>query len=369
MTENDNAWEIKARGDMSDGYFEFNPPGRYERTRRSTWILIFLLTLFLHASLILFLWIVRPFSAQSIELRPPDPIQLVFVDEKDPLREEPTTFTELPEDREDEKPETPDFLSNIDSRARDMVDGGAHDAFPNLAGESEAPHVRMDPDIPGTISESVIEDNESVKLAESTSFPHQVEVPVEISSESSEEDRIPDHGEDIRHRKEVSERSKESEQNEVDIRNTTVPQEITPSTAESTPRNTRPPLSGTADLYQDAMEFRTGNTDLSGIVSMNTTRWAYAPWLQRFRRNMMRSWLAPVAYYMGIIHGFTTVELEIAPDGSLVQLNVMEEEGHVSLHETSTSLFKVLAPYHPLPPDFPEKSLILRIKLVYPPRR
>ena len=84
---------------------------------------------------------------------------------------------------------------------------------------------------------------------------------------------------------------------------------------------------------------------------------------------VLRSWAAPVAYYMGIIDGYTLVELEIAPSGELLRLDKIDEKGHDSLHQCSVDVFTALAPYHQLPKSFPEESLILRIKLVYPPTR
>ncbi len=117
------------------------------------------------------------------------------------------------------------------------------------------------------------------------------------------------------------------------------------------------------------MNKRGGNAGLSGIVSINTTAWKYAPWLQQFRRDFLRSWLAPVAYYMGIVDGWTLVELEVGRNGGLRRLDVLEKNGHESLHQCSADVFKALSPFRSLPVDFPEKSLILRIRLEYPPVR
>jgi hypothetical protein len=123
------------------------------------------------------------------------------------------------------------------------------------------------------------------------------------------------------------------------------------------------------DFFQDEMNRPESNTALSGIVSINTTAWDYAPWLQQFRRDFLRSWAAPVAYYMGIVDGWTLVEMEMAPSGELVRLDQIDQKGHASLHQCSVDVLKALAPYRPLPGSFPEESLILRIKLVYPPTR
>jgi len=368
MIINEKNTQQNPSGNAAEMFRPIDLPVRHDRTTGSAWFLIFVLSLLLHGALTLIIWVARPFSPQNLEISTPEPIQLVFAEQIDPPSNEPRTFSELPEDRNDERPENPDFLSNVTSKARDDVAGGVSGEMPHLRGESEAPHIRMDPDVPGTISEPRSRYEKSSDTAEKN--PASKRSPTDqFAEESRESSRIPSLGYELKKIEEMKGKTRESEAAASKIQEERTSQESHVSPVESMSRKSTPSLSGTADLYQEAMEFRTGNTALSGIVSMNTTRWAYAPWLQRFRRNLMRSWLAPVAYYMGIVHGYTTVELDIAPDGTLNSLKTIEEEGHVSLHETSTSLFKVLAPYHPLPADFPEKSLILRIKLIYPPRR
>ena len=129
------------------------------------------------------------------------------------------------------------------------------------------------------------------------------------------------------------------------------------------------PQQGMQDIFQEEMHNPGGNAALFGDVSLNTLEWAYAPWLQRFRRDFVRNWVAPYAYYLGLINGWTLVELEIAQDGHLLRLDVLGEQGHESLGRQSVASFKATAPFRPLPKDFPEATLILRIKLIYPPLR
>lgn len=126
--------------------------------------------------------------------------------------------------------------------------------------------------------------------------------------------------------------------------------------------------SGRSDMHQVQMENPDGNASLTGDVSLNTTQWEYAPWLERFGRRLMHFWSAPPAYYMGILKdgGWAVVEVEIAPSGQLLRLDLLEEKGHPALISAATSAVRAMAPMEHLPADFPEKTLILRIRMIYP---
>ena len=121
-------------------------------------------------------------------------------------------------------------------------------------------------------------------------------------------------------------------------------------------------------MHQVQMDNPDGNASLTGDVSLNTTQWEYAPWLERFSRRLMHQWIAPPAYYMGILKdgGWAVVEVEIAPSGELLRLDLLEERGHPALITAATGAVRAMAPMERLPADFPEKTLILRIRMVYP---
>jgi len=126
--------------------------------------------------------------------------------------------------------------------------------------------------------------------------------------------------------------------------------------------------SGRSDMHQAQMDNPEGNAALTGDVSLNTTQWDYAPWLQRFGRRLMQIWFAPSAYYMGILKdgGWAVIEVEIAPSGELLRLDLLEEQGHPSLIHAATGAVRGLAPMERLPAGFPEKTLVLRIRMIYP---
>jgi hypothetical protein len=111
-----------------------------------------------------------------------------------------------------------------------------------------------------------------------------------------------------------------------------------------------------------------GNAGLTGDVSLNTTAWEYAPWLQRFGRKLMAAWIAPPAYYLGVLKegGWAVVEMEIARSGQVLRMDVLEQQGHPSLIVAATGALRSISPTEALPADFPEKTLLLRVRLVYP---
>lgn len=299
--------------------------GKY-RTPRSVWLIAFVVAVGLHAGAIAGLDWTKLVAPSPLEAVPPPPIEMVFTPETPAEEQDPSFFTELPPDRADEAPEKPDFLSNVDSRARDNADGGAVTALPRLEGESEAPQVQMDSGEP-----AAPEPAKPVPPVQETTRPETPDLAAEGIT--------------------VQEKPEEKPQIEVPPRNPV------------TPILRRRP--GASDIDQEAMFNPLGNASLPGDISMNTTAWNWAPWLQRFRREFMQVWYAPPAFYMGIIEGENVVELRILPDGKLAELTVLEEEGHPSLVQSSVQAFRALAPYHPLPDDFPEDQLVLRVKLMY----
>jgi hypothetical protein len=111
-----------------------------------------------------------------------------------------------------------------------------------------------------------------------------------------------------------------------------------------------------------------GNAGLTGDVSLNTTAWDYAPWLQRYGRQLMRRWIAPPAYDMGLLKegGWAVIEVEISPAGKMLRCDLLEQQGHPSLIVAAQGAVRAVAPIEPLPAGFPEPTLILRIRMIYP---
>ncbi|MGH7725261.1 MAG: hypothetical protein ACREOU_07500, partial [Candidatus Eiseniibacteriota bacterium] len=108
------------------------------------WILAWVLTLVLHAGLVLVFQKLPPLQAAPAKPREPEPIQLVFTKPAPEPRasDEPHMFSELPSDRVGAAPEKADFLSNVTSRARDQIPGG-DTQLPKLEGQVDAPLVGL----------------------------------------------------------------------------------------------------------------------------------------------------------------------------------------------------------------------------------
>jgi hypothetical protein len=121
-------------------------------------------------------------------------------------------------------------------------------------------------------------------------------------------------------------------------------------------------------MHQPEMANPDGSASLLGDVSLNTIAWDYAPWLQRFGRQLMHQWIPPPAYTLGILKegGWALIEVEILPSGKMVRLELLEEQGHPSLSQAAQSALRAMGPIEPLPAGFPEPTLILRIRMIYP---
>ena len=105
---------------------------------------------------------------------------------------------------------------------------------------------------------------------------------------------------------------------------------------------------------------------IDGDFSLNTYEWDYAPWMKRFENQLHRVWMAPYAYRVGIISGMTVIKLVVQKNGVPSSMEVLETEGHESLHEASVAALKAFAPYAPLPAHFPEETLVITLGLHYP---
>jgi len=233
--------------------------------------------------------------------------------------EAPQSFTELPPDRADTAPKKADLLSNVTSRARDRIPGGDSD-LPGMQGNGDVP---------------------AVKQAAGGSPSH---APAGALPQSREAEGV---------------RAAQSQ----------VPQKADGKQLVQVPDEALRGSAGNSTTNPPEMAHPDGNASLLGDVSLNTTAWEYAPWLQRFCTRLRERWFAPPAYMMGILKegGWALVEVEISRSGKLLRVDLLDEQGHPSLIHAAQSAIRAIAPIEPLPDDFPEPTLILRIRMIYPP--
>ena len=269
---------------------------------RKGWLVAWAVALALHVGAILILGLLRLPAPSPPDM--PEPVDLVIL----PEGQDPQLFTEQPEDRANVEPENPDFVSNIASRAQDLAPGG-DDALPRLQGQSDAPTVKLDR-------------NESSTQPPATRSP---QAPNEFGLE-------------------------------------TPPPFSTPG--RQGPSGTL----GNSDIPQPELDNPDGNAGPTGDVTLSTTDWNYSPWLQRFGRELMRRWIAPPAYSIGLLKdgGYAVIDIEITRAGKVLRVDLLQEQGHKTLIIAAQSAVRSMNPVEPLPADFPEQTLILRIRMIYP---
>ena len=310
---------------------------RAERNpNRDIWLAAWALALALHAvAALLFRSLPPPMPEKTVHRI--EPIRLVFAKpgaSQAPKSDKPHVFTELPPDRRDAAPKHADFLSNVTSRARDLAPGGA-DAMPRMRGETDAPMVKLETD--GGASH-----------------------PPSPAPTQAAEPPSPRAAESVLRRDPAKEQGGATGF-------TTSPAEP-PTRRAASPAPQEPGGSQSSDIDQPEMDNPSGNAQLTGDVSLNTVAWDYAPWLQRFGRQLMSRWIPPPAYSIGLLKegGWAVFELEISRSGEMLRLQELEAQGHPLLAQAAQSALRNMNPIERLPADFPEPTLILRIRMIYP---
>lgn len=313
---------------------------------RDAWLIAWALTLALYAAAILIFRSLPP-PTPPPTVRRFEPVRLVFKSPSPAERRaesrqlEPQRFTQLPPDRADVAPKQADFLSNVTSRARDRVPGGDA-ALPRMQGEGDVPAVKLETDggpssPPAASATPRPAESAAARAAESAKPANTVaQGPAALTAPKS-----------------------------------VAPTPTRPDSIRQTAGANAPGTAGTGrtdSYYQPEMDNPTGNAALTGDVSLNTMAWDYAPWLERFGRKLMQHWFPPPAYSLGILKdgGWTIVEAEISRSGQLLRIERLEQRGHPSLATAAESAVHSMAPFEALPADFPEPTLTLRIRMIYP---
>jgi len=139
-------------------------------------------------------------------------------------------------------------------------------------------------------------------------------------------------------------------------------------TSSNVPHGNGSPGGSTSDIAQPEMNNPDGNADLFGDISLSTTAWEYAPWLQDFERKVMRGWFAPPAYSYGLLKegGWGLFQVEVSRSGKILRLDLLDQQGHPALIRNAQSALHNAAPLDPLPSDFPDSTLVVRVRMTYP---
>ena len=120
-----------------------------------------------------------------------------------------------------------------------------------------------------------------------------------------------------------------------------------------------------ADESQDFYEPGSARASIGGI-QLSTTEWDFAPYLLDLKRRIKQKWIPPIAFTaLGAIHGYSWVRFRIYPDGHMEGADIIETEGHDSLHRSSLNAVKGAAPFRELPDDFPDPFLEIEFGFYY----
>lgn len=107
-----------------------------------------------------------------------------------------------------------------------------------------------------------------------------------------------------------------------------------------------------------------------GQMALSTYAWEWAPYMKSWLRFLQQHWYAPPAYTeLGLIQGQTIVRFRIYPDGHMEGLEVLYHEGHISLKESSINAVNASFPFKPLPENFPDPYLEITLRMMYPSLR
>lgn len=121
--------------------------------------------------------------------------------------------------------------------------------------------------------------------------------------------------------------------------------------------------STTNNIY-DQKQF---SADQMGDISLSTYAWEWAPYINALKRKLYTVWFTPAAYHrLGLINGQTVIEFSISREGKLLYYKVHDHEGHESLEKSSVNAITAVFPFKKLPDHFPEESLTITARLIYP---
>ncbi len=297
-------------------------------------------------------------------------VEIFLLDDEDPESKLPNRFTSVPERlAQEEMPEDPDFAAMYNSQAADRLDGGDGNS-PAAAEEWIVPQIAIREDnLEGAGGEEIVTQPLPQAPEESSQGP------TGDQGETGEEQTGEDQGE-LGQWALPPEDPAPGEENDQDAQDK---EEETPDLEDwwgsDLPTLLKSGEEGEAgdrgfDFNQIERGAPSAGVSYVGEFSLSTYEWNYAPWLHKFSNQLYRHWIPPYAYRsLGMIHGMTRVRLVIAKNGHLDSFEVLETEGHQSLHEASEAALKAFAPYMALPASFPEEYLVLTIGLHYPALR
>jgi outer membrane biosynthesis protein TonB len=125
--------------------------------------------------------------------------------------------------------------------------------------------------------------------------------------------------------------------------------------------------SAASEGTNNMLEQKQFSADDVGDISLSTYAWEWAPYINYFKKRLYQVWYVPAAYYrLGLIHGYSIIRFTMNREGSLLGYEVLQHEGHSSLQQSSVSAVNAAFPLKKLPAHFPEETLTLTLRMIYP---
>jgi outer membrane biosynthesis protein TonB len=303
-------------------------------------------------------------SAQAAVEKADKTVEVVLVPDEETAPPEaakprtPTAYTEIPERLATERPpDQADFLALYNARAADRRPGGKETDRPGADRPAEVPQVAISPEDLARAPGVQVPPSDAAR--EVREMPEQLPEPAQRAV-----DDVGAHGDWDLQRAQEEQAAKEGRKRQEKTRETDWVAETDPPSVLK---------SGDGATGDRGFEFQqtvegdmTTSTSIEGDFSLNTYEWNYAPWMHRFVQDLYRNWMAPYAYRLGVIYGVTRIRLVVEKDGRPSAMDIVETEGHESLHKASLAALQAFAPYAPLPANFPEPQLVILLSLHYP---
>jgi TonB family protein len=89
----------------------------------------------------------------------------------------------------------------------------------------------------------------------------------------------------------------------------------------------------------------------------------FSRWLRVFRAQMYRNWLVPYAAMH--LHGHATLRVTIHRDGAITDLTIVEPSTVEAFTKASFNALKASDPTPPLPPDYPDETIVMTVTFYY----
>jgi hypothetical protein len=248
---------------------------------------------------------------------------------------EPIVFelVETPEDAIRRRPENARFLSDKDAVARDEHrddDGETDDAYSEGLTEYRVFAGRSEP--PGAEQQTPVAEQEGRDRDESREPPRDTD-PDETGDRAERRREIPP----------------------------AVPEDYLSRRAAGDPLSMGRQFADDLDFNQRMKSA----VDLGGIT-LNTYAWDYASYIFAMKRKLRSNTHPPAAFtLLGMISGEAVLRFKVLPDGTAIDITVLDYRGHRSLMETSVDAVRLSSPFRPLPGDFSEEYLELTWTFIY----